>query len=84
MSVAYADRRRAERRTVQSPGMIRYGNGREQGCVVVNVSDTGAKLAVINCGLLPERFDLVCGIRRARPVKLVWRNGAELGVAFEG
>lgn len=84
MEATRTDRRRSDRRPVDAPGIIHLGNGRERECRVVNLSETGAKLAVRPGDLLPERFSLGSGIRRPRPVRVVWRNGGEIGVAFEG
>ena len=78
------ERRRSDRRTVEAPGVIHLDNGRRRDCRVVNLSETGVKLAVEAGMLLPERFALALGIRRPRPVRVAWRNGGELGVAFEG
>lgn len=77
------DRRRSDRRAVEAPGVIHLDNGRRRECRVVNLSETGAKLIVEAGLMLPGRFALALGIRRARPVRVAWRSGAELGVAFE-
>lgn len=81
---ARLERRRSDRRVVEAPGVIHLENGRQRECRVVNLSDTGAKLAVAAGLMLPERFSLALGIRRPRPVRVAWRKGAELGVAFDG
>jgi hypothetical protein len=77
------ERRRSDRRVVDAPGTIHLENGRQRDCRVVNLSETGAKLAVVAGLMLPERFSLALGIRRPRPVRVAWRKGPELGVAFE-
>jgi hypothetical protein len=78
-----SERRQGDRRAVDAPGIAYLGGDRRRDCRVVNLSETGAKLAVAPGTLLPERFSLGIGIRRPRPVRVVWRNGGELGVAFE-
>ncbi|AWN40582.1 PilZ domain-containing protein [Methylobacterium durans] len=82
MLIAGQERRRSVRTTANLPGTATFTSGRQVACTVVDHSDTGAKLAFTSIGLLPERFELTFGVRKARTVSVVWRRGAEVGVAF--
>ncbi|GEP07883.1 PilZ domain-containing protein [Methylobacterium oxalidis] len=82
MLFAGQERRRSVRTIANVPGTATFANGRQVSCTVVDQSDTGAKLAFSAIGLLPERFELSFGVRKARPVSVVWRRGSEVGVTF--
>ncbi|AWN41432.1 PilZ domain-containing protein [Methylobacterium durans] len=77
------DRRRTERQEVDLPGSVGLANGRRLACAVTDLSGAGARLAFAEIGLLPVRFALRLGALAARPVRLVWRRGPEIGIAFE-
>lgn len=63
---------------------IRYANGiGTVACVVRNLSETGAKLAVTESVTLPEHFELVMPQKNViRRCVLRWRRGDEAGVSF--
>ncbi|WP_425374951.1 PilZ domain-containing protein [Methylobacterium segetis] len=82
MQFAGQERRRSARTVANVPGTATFTNGRQVACTVVDQSETGAKLAFASIGLLPERFELAFGLRKARSVSVVWRRGSEVGVAF--
>jgi len=55
-------------------------------CDVVNISDGGARIFAGSERMLPAHFMLFFtpdGSER-RTCRVIWRNGPELGVAFEG
>jgi len=55
-------------------------------CDVVNISDGGARIVTESEQMLPAHFVLFFtpdGSER-RTCRVIWRNGADLGVAFEG
>ena len=55
------------------------------GCVLSDISDTGARLDVEDSSTLPDRFMLLLsGTGSARrSCRVIWRAPAQVGVAFE-
>ena len=53
-------------------------------CTIVNISDSGAKLAPLMATETPCRFDLVLtrGGTVRRHCEIVWRSETEIGVIF--
>jgi hypothetical protein len=51
-------------------------------CVIWDISDTGAKLAIVYTGPLPEQFTLVLSPTVHRRCKLQWRSIKFIGVTF--
>jgi len=54
-------------------------------CMVVDISDSGARLDVKNAEILPQRFSLILAGRglAQRECKVVWRKPHQVGVHFE-
>ena len=55
-------------------------------CDVINISDGGARIVAKSEQMLPAHFVLFFtfdGSER-RTCRVIWRNGADMGVAFEG
>jgi hypothetical protein len=53
-------------------------------CIVRNLSDTGAKLAIPSTLGVPEHFDLIIlQTNVTRKCRLRWQRGGEMGVSFE-
>src|SRR5262249_31953041 len=53
-------------------------------CVVRNMSDTGAKLAVTASAFVPREFELMVPKRQAAyRARIIWRQSDEVGIAFE-
>ena len=74
---------RVHRRRSFKAGTIGFGEG-QIGCIVRNLSETGAGLEVSTPLFIPEQFTLfvpsddfkrLCGV--------VWRRGNRIGVAFK-
>ena len=78
------EHRAAQRRRALIAATIRYSGGAVTvGCVVRNISDTGAKLDVSEGVSLPGSFELVIPQRDAvHRCELRWRRAGEAGVAF--
>ena len=79
------DKRKSKRREVRYAARVQLESGRTAGCVMSDVSDTGARLQVPFPDKVPERFPLwltVDGSAR-RTCRVVWRKSREIGVAFE-
>lgn len=77
------DKRRAPRRRVLKTGKILF-DGAAIDCVVRNLSETGAALAVETPVGIPPRFFLLVepdGLKRSS--RVVWRNQRRIGVKFD-
>jgi hypothetical protein len=78
------EKRKTERKSVNYPGLIVAEGQSIRQCIVVDVSDGGAKLMVRNIESLPSRFKLMwshaentgfdCEVR--------WRDPGAVGVEF--
>ena len=82
------ERRNSIRETPQIGRAYLYLDGRVPlvDCDIINISDGGARLVNKSEQMLPAHFVLFLtpdGSER-RTCRVIWRNGAELGVAFEG
>ena len=65
--------------------MLRVGGGAAPlGCIVRDISETGARLALLGGESLPEQFDLVLSPNGAvnRLCHVIWRSDREVGVKF--
>lgn len=78
------ERRKAPRDRIFLNGRIAFNNKNSTAdCFVRNCSGEGAKIAVAETLPLPREFDfLIVGKRKIRHARLVWRRGAQAGVAF--
>jgi len=75
--------RPAPRRAVFKPARIVYGEGGAAACIVSNLSEGGARIAIEREDAFPHRVMLHVGFatppRRAR---IVWRGKGEYGLTF--
>ena len=78
------ERRRAPRQEVNKPARIAFRGSRPViGCIVRNVSEGGAYLAVEASIELPDAFHLVfASSEPARACYIMWRKETRIGVAF--
>jgi len=79
------ERRKQQRSRVFWEGKVSF-NRRQSvlDCVVRNMSDTGAKLAVTESAFVPREFELVVPKREAAyRAKIIWRQSDEVGIEFE-
>jgi hypothetical protein len=78
--------RKSSRRTLQASGWIRLGGGFAiRRCAVIDMSDTGARLAVTAQDHVPRAFSFTLDrMREGRAAVVKWRNGTEVGVEFVG
>lgn len=55
-------------------------------CDVINISDGGARLVTRSRQMLPAHFVLFLTLdgSERRTCRVIWRDGVEVGVAFEG
>ena len=76
-----AERREAPRERGPFAAVVRLYSGQSQPCIVLNLSETGAKLALIRNGTLPKEFELLVPAKNASwRVRVVWQDERELGV----
>jgi hypothetical protein len=77
-----AEARRTPRRCVLDMGLVRFGD-LSAGCVIRNLSATGAALDVGPHSLLPDSFTLiVVRQKKTYSCNIVWRKGSRVGVSF--
>ena len=75
------DRRGAPRRKVLRGGRTFWPNGDSSGCIICNLSETGAQLELN--GPAPNSFELVIeGEEWRRKCTVVWRKANRVGVEF--
>ncbi len=80
------DNRNAVRRTLHIPAKLTSGQDTPQHeCVVLDISDTGARLEIAAAADVPDKFTMVFTPRGEpfRQCKVVWRVKHLLGVAFD-
>jgi len=80
------DQRRARRRPIRyNAWMAIEGEKKLQECVLSDVSETGARIEVLNSKKLPDRFMLLLSENGSarRVCRVVWRKPRYVGVAFE-
>ena len=76
------DRRYNPRCVTNIRGVVRLPDGTTESCLVRDVSSGGCRLVFQRTIALPAEFELVIGEGgRARPVRLVWFEGRQAGVA---
>jgi hypothetical protein len=78
------ERRKFPRERTFLNGQIAFNNKNSTAdCLVRNCSGEGAKIALAETMPLPPEFDfLIPSKRESRHARLVWRHGAQAGVAF--
>lgn len=78
------DKRASHRRRVFKGAMIRFNNGFSSfGCVIRNLSGTGALLELEDGNVPPEHFELICELDGFKVgCKVVRRDGNSVGVLF--
>jgi hypothetical protein len=82
MLTGVLDRRKSERLAIKAAAEIIVPQLAPRGCIVTNVSDGGAKVHIRSADL-PDVFVLhFTETGRKRHCRVVWRQGAEVGVAF--
>ncbi len=79
------DKRKSRRRPLKYSAWMALDNDKLHGCVLSDISDTGARLDVDDAKALPERFMLLLsGTGSARrSCRVIWRTEGQVGVAFE-
>jgi hypothetical protein len=78
------DLRKTRRRPIRYSAWMALDSEKLHGCVLSDISDTGARIDVEDAGSLPDCFMLLLsGTGSARgSCRVVWRAPAQVGVAF--
>ncbi len=79
------DKRRWPRKQLNLPAWIDLGNDlRPQRCTLIDISDSGARLAVEDIEGLPDKFHLAMSRfgKSGRSCNVVWRSHDEVGIEF--
>lgn len=77
------DKRGLPRRRMLKQASVRLGR-LSASCVLLDLSETGARLYVKDGQLVPERVTLELFDGRSYRAHLRWRDGNQCGFAFEG
>ena len=79
------DKRKAHRRQLRYTAWVSLGPKKLQGCVVADISDSGARLGVENSKAVPTNFVLLLSAsgKPKRKCRVVWRKSGQIGVEFE-
>lgn len=85
MSTIMRDARREARVARNKTGVIRFGAaGHEVPCVVTDLTQRGAGIALGSAFGIPQIFQLTIeGETQARHCRVSWAQGSKLGVSFE-
>ncbi len=81
----FNDKRKVRRRPIRYSAWMALDNDRLHGCVLSDISDSGARLDVEDTDALPDHFMLLLsgnGLAR-RNCRVIWRAPGQVGVAFE-
>ena len=78
------DLRKSSRRKLQTTGWIRLGGGfAARRCEVIDISDTGARIAVPPQQPVPGEFSFALDrAREGRSARIKWRKRTEIGLEF--
>lgn len=81
LSKGQGERREGPRESGPFAAVAKLYSGRSAPCTVLNVSESGAKLALVKEMVLPREFELSIPARNAFwRVRVVWQAGKEVGV----
>jgi hypothetical protein len=79
------EQRQSARQIVNRPAWVDAGaQGAKRDCVLVDISDTGARLE-LDPAAIPETFSLLLspGGEERRACRIVWRSTNQIGVQFQ-
>jgi hypothetical protein len=75
------ERRETRRESGPFAAVARFYSGRSAPCIVLNLSEAGAKLSLSRDTILPREFELAIPAKNASwRVRVVWQDGRQLGV----
>lgn len=80
----FNDKRKSHRRPMRYTAWVAQKNKPMQGCVVADISETGARLKIEGGEAIPDDFVLVLSRRgeTRRKCTVVWRGENHIGVEF--
>ncbi len=79
------EQRQSPRKTVNSPAWVNLGGGAPaRDCLLVDISDTGARLELGTPAEMPPTFALLLSANGTvqRQCQIVWRSNSQVGVQF--
>ena len=79
------DKRMQRRKPMRYTAWLALGPNDLHGCVLSDISDSGARIDVEDSGKVPDRFFLFLSSNGAarRVCRVMWRKPTQLGVKFE-
>jgi PilZ domain-containing protein len=79
------DKRKSRRQPMRYSAWIALSAEERHGCVLFDVSDSGARIELQDSSILPEHFLLLLSANGAarRYCNIVWREPNQVGVKFE-
>lgn len=79
------DKRKSRRRPIRYTAWLMVAPGELQGCLLSDISDTGARIDIDDPKTVPERFLLWLSVNGSaqRTCRVVWRKPHQIGVRFE-
>jgi hypothetical protein len=79
------DKRHAYRRAIRYTAWVALEGEQLHGCVLSDISDSGARIDVEASKTLPDRFVLLLSSRGTprRHCRVIWREPTQIGVTFE-
>lgn len=79
------DKRKSQRRPMRYTAWVALEDGKLHGCVLADISDSGARLDVEESEGLPDKFMLLLSSKGSprRRCRVIWRKPKQLGVTFE-
>jgi hypothetical protein len=81
----FNDKRKSQRRAMRYTAWVVLAGNKLHGCILSDISDTGARIGVEDSKIIPDDFMLLLsgnGSARRR-CRVVWRKPAQVGVTFE-
>lgn len=84
MAVFKRESRKVRHKTQLGVWLTLDGGFAKRPCTVLDISATGARLALANSGKLGGKLALALtkDVRKLTPCRLVWQRGGEIGVEF--
>ena len=80
--MADSDHRQRQRRPIGHVAHLATGLGPPLKCSMIDISETGARIAVDDPKMSPQEFLLLINKDLARWCQVVWRSEHELGLTF--
>ena len=79
------DKRKSRRRPIRYTAWVALKADELHGCVLSDISDTGARIDVEDSKTIPDHFMLLLSGngKATRKCHVVWRNARQVGVNFE-